>query len=138
MSNRLAIRSCAGWLLAPALFSMILTGCGGSPKPICAMTAFNVSPNTATISHAAVPPGNTQHFAAFETAATTGCAFPLSNLTTVTWTVSDPVNVSISNATADNGAATCHAATAGAVTVTGTAPAGNGANITNTASLTCN
>ncbi|HEX7285302.1 MAG TPA: hypothetical protein VF532_03930, partial [Candidatus Angelobacter sp.] len=58
---------------------------------------MNVSPGTATVNHAAAVPGNSQQFSAFQTSAPNGCAFALSNLQTVTWTVSDTVNASISN-----------------------------------------
>jgi hypothetical protein len=117
-----------------------MVGCGGksSTTPACKLTAINVSPATATISHTA-PPGNTQHFDAFTSAVTPGCVFTLGNLTTTTWSVSDTTNVSISNVhDATYGIATCKAATAGAATVTATVPVGDGTNVTNTASLTCN
>jgi len=132
-------------LRSPRLFMLAglflaLAGCGGKTNTVCKITGMSVSPNTATINHAAVAPGNMQQFDAFQTAAPAGCAFALSNLTTVTWTVSDPVNVSIGATSHDPnfGQATCKNATAGAVTVTGTAPAGDGTNISSTASLTCN
>jgi len=116
-----------------------LLGCGGKTATMCKITALNVSPATATVSHAAAPPANAQHFDAFQTAAAAGCAFALSNLTTATWTVSDPVNVNIGATFSDPafGTATCKNAMADAVTVTATVPAGDGTNASNTASLTC-
>ena len=121
-----------------AALLLTLAGCGGNH--VCKISTINVSPNSATINHAAAPPGNTQQFDAFQTSAPSGCAFAQSNLTTVTWTVSDPVNVSIGATSQDPnfGKATCKNATAGPVTVTGTVPAGDGTNVVNTASLTCN
>jgi len=127
---------CAAALLVLLVAAL---GCGGNSAPACKVTAINVSPASATISHTAPPPGNTQHFDAFEASATPGCAFALSNLTTATWSVSDTTNVSISNVhDATYGTATCKGATAGAATVTATVPAGDGTNVANTASLTCN
>lgn len=116
-----------------------LLGCGGKTTTMCKITAFGISPATATVSHTAPPPGNTQHFDAFESAATPGCVFAQSNLTTATWSISDTTNVSISNVhDATYGTATCKNATAGAVAVTATVPVGDGTNLSNTASLTCN
>jgi hypothetical protein len=119
---------------------LVLAACGGKSTIVCKINSINVSPATATVNHAAAPPGNTQQFDAFEASAPSGCVFLLSNLTTATWTVSDPVNVSIGATSQDPnfGKATCKAATAGAVTVTATVPAGDGTNVVNTASLTCN
>ena len=126
--------------LAPCFLFGVLLGCGGKSTTVCKITAFRVDPPTATVNHTAAPPGNTQHFDAFQTAAPAGCAFTLANLTTATWTVSDPVNVTIGATSQDPafGTATCKNATAGAVTVTAKVPAGDGTNLTNTASLTCN
>jgi hypothetical protein len=115
-------------------------GCGGNTTTTgCKILAINVSPATATADHAAAPPGNTQHFNAFIAKVPPGCSFITGNIFNAVWSVSDPVNVSISNAQdSTRGNATCKAATTGAVTVTATAPAGDGTNVTNTASLTCN
>jgi hypothetical protein len=116
-------------------------GCGRkSPITLaCKITAINVSPSSATISHTAPPPGNTQHFDAFASAVTPGCVVSQGNLTTGAWSVSDNINVNISNVQgATFGTATCNGATSGAVTVTATVPAGDGTSVSNTASLTCN
>ncbi|SRR5579859_1734290 len=133
-SRHSLIASIMGLLLPAALI-----GCGGKSAIICTINSISVSPATATVNHLAAPPGNTQQFSAFQASAPSGCSFQLSNLRTATWSVSDPVNVSISNVQ-DNtyGVATCKNATPGAVTVTATVPAGNGTNVTSTASLTCN
>jgi hypothetical protein len=123
------------------LLYLATVGCGG-PSPIilaCKITAVNVSPANATISHTAPPPGNTQHFDVFASAVTSGCVVSQSNLTNGTWSVSDNINVSISSVQGPTfGTATCNGPTSGPVTVTATVPAGDGTNVTNTASLTCN
>ncbi|MGZ4871800.1 MAG: hypothetical protein ACXV5R_05995 [Candidatus Angelobacter sp.] len=121
----------------------VLAGCGGksTTTPVCKLTAINVFPRTATIDHTAVAPANAQHFDAFAASATPvlGCFEALGSLQTATWSVSDTTNISISNVhDATFGTATCKAATSGAATVTATVPVGDGTNVTNTASLTCN
>ncbi|HEX7288756.1 MAG TPA: hypothetical protein VF532_21405, partial [Candidatus Angelobacter sp.] len=84
-------------------------------------------------------PGNSQQFSAFQTSAPNGCAFALSNLQTVTWTVSDTVNASISNThDVTFGVATCINAAASSITVTATTPPSNPVKVTATGSLTCN
>ena len=118
-------------------------GCGGksSSTPACKLLAINVSPASATINHSAVAPGNTQHFDAFASASTPalGCFEALGSLQTATWSVSDNINVSVSNIHDSTfGTATCKAATSGAATITATVPVGDGTSVSNTASLTCN
>jgi hypothetical protein len=122
-------------------FSPVVIGCGGSatPAPACFITGMNVFPKTATVDHTAASPGNTQHFDAFQSSAPSGCAFALSSLQTVTWTVSDTANASISNAhDATYGVATCVNAAASPITVIATTPASNPVEVTATATLTCN
>lgn len=137
------IRSSKGLFAGACLLYFASMGCGGkSPTTTtCKLTAIKVFPASATISHTAPPPGNTQHFDAFASAATPalGCFEALGNLQNATWSVSDSTNVSISNVhDATFGNATCTGATTGAATVTATVPVGDGTNVTNTASLTCN
>ena len=133
---------CGKLLFAGACLLYFATmGCGGkSPITLaCKITAINVFPASATISHTAPPPGNAQHFDAFASAVTPGCVVSQSNLTTAVWSVSDTTNISISNVQgATFGTATCNGATSGPATVTATVPAGDGTNVTNTASLACN
>lgn len=130
------MRKAANFFLV--FFCWALAGCGGSTKTVCKLTAINVFPQTATADHAAAVPGNQQQFAAFAASAAPGCAITLSNLTTATWSVSDPVAVSIGNVQGPNyGNATCLAATVSPVTVTATVPAGDGTTVSNTASLSC-
>jgi hypothetical protein len=121
------------------LVLLAAAGCGGSPQPQCFITGMNVGPSAATVNHAAAPPGNSQQFAAFETSAPNGCAFALSSLQTVTWSVSDTVNASISNShDATYGVATCINAAPSPITVTATTPPSNPVKVTATATLTCN
>jgi hypothetical protein len=128
--------------LLPALSTLgcfAISSCGGhTTTPSCKILAINVSPATATVDHAAASPGNTQHFDAFIAKVPPGCEFITGNIFDAAWSVSDPVNVSISNADPTRGTATCKAATAGAVTVTATKSQSDGTNVSNTASLTCN
>jgi predicted small lipoprotein YifL len=124
-----------------SLMLFVLAGCGGkSSGPLCKITAIKVFPTSATVDHTAAPPGNTIQFAAFVATGTPGCEFPLANLTTATWSTTDPTNVSIGATIQgpDYGKATCKGATAGAATVTAVVPASDGTNVSNTASLTCN
>jgi len=123
-------------------FSGLLAGCG-SQNPACGPgpPVLAVSPATATADHTAAAPGNQQQYTATSrpAAAGAGCATPdvIARLTP-TWTVSDTLHISISNASdATNGVATCLGPTIGAATVTATV--GSGATATKlTASLTCN
>jgi len=116
-----------------------LAGCGGSTNNRCFIGSITVSPGAAIADHTAAPPGNTQQFAAFAASVPQGCAIVQSNLTNVIWSVSDPVNVSIGSTPGpSNGLATCNAATAGTVTVTGTLNQTDFAPVKATATLTCN
>jgi hypothetical protein len=114
----------------------LLTFSWGSDKT-CQLVGLTVSPATATADHAAVPPANqVQFFAAAKVPK--GCSIiQCVNCFRQTWSVSDPVKVSISNNASDNGTATCLGATNGAVTVSATAPVGSNQTVTGTASLTC-
>ena len=119
-------------LLAAALLT---TGCGHQD---CRLIGLSVSPPGATADHTAAAPGNQAQFFASavvpDGCATTACV----NCSGQTWTVSDPLNVSISNNANDNGTATCLGTTNGAVTVTATVPAAAGSKqtVTKTAMLT--
>ena len=112
-----------------------------NPPSACFITGMNVFPTATTLNHNAAAPANSQHFDAFETSAPAGCNVTLASLQNVTWTVSDPVNVSISNShdqlNVNYGTATCVNAAASPITVTATAPS-NGSNVSATATLTCN
>jgi len=120
-------------------FCCALAGCGGrTSTTACKITGINVGPQNAVADHAAASPGNQQQFLAFQTSAPPGCAFQLSNLTTATWSVSDPVAVSISSVQGpDYGKATCMTTTATPVTVTATVPAGDGTNVIGTTTMSC-
>lgn len=120
-----------------------LTGCaGGSPN--CTPTySFEVSPLTGTASHSAAAPGNQLKFTGSQLSSyPSGCAEPAVAAATplgyYAWTVSDPLDVTISSAQdSTNGLATCVNATAGAVTVTATDVTSPTTTLTKTASLTC-
>jgi hypothetical protein len=116
-----------------------LLGCGGSTNNRCFIGSITVSPGSAIADHAAAPPGNMQQFVAFAGSVPQGCEVVQGNLTNVIWSVSDPVNVSIGSTPGPSfGTATCKAATAGAITVTGTLNQADFAPVKATATLTCN
>jgi hypothetical protein len=115
---------------------LIATACG---QQNCRLTGLTVGPPNATADHAAAAPGNQVKFFA-NAIVPKGCASAACvNCSGQIWTVSDAVNVSISNNAIDNGTAVCKGATNGAATITATVPAGNGSthNITGTAALIC-
>jgi hypothetical protein len=119
------------------LISAILVGSGCSQQT-CRLTGLSVTPTSATADHLAATPGNQVQFFANAVVpkgcATTACV----NCSGQTWTVSDTVNVSISNNPGTNGIATCLGTTNGAVTVTATAPVGTSSKtVAATATLTC-
>jgi hypothetical protein len=99
-------------------------GCGAA-SPNCTLTPeLGLSPASATANHAAAAPGNQQKFTADEgfTTAQAGCGVPqIVALVYPAWTVSDPLDVTISSAQDQtNGLAKCVNATAGPVTLTAT------------------
>jgi hypothetical protein len=119
------------------LVALAVASCGGSSTHDCNMTAVSISPASAVANHSAAAPGNQQRFTPGPVLPA-GCTPPPLPFGFATWSVSDPVNVSISNAKDQtNGVATCNGATAGAITVTATATSGNG-TVSGTATLTCN
>jgi hypothetical protein len=121
-------------LLAAAL---VLAGCGNHQD--CALTALTVAPPSASADHIAAAPGNQIQFFA-GASSSKGCALAACmNCWGQTWSVSDPVNVSISNGVNDNGTATCLGTTNGPVTITATTQvAGKSAHtLTATSTLTC-
>jgi hypothetical protein len=119
--------------------ALILTGCGNSNRD-CSLTALNVTPSSVSADHTAAAPGNQVHFYASPVVPGKSCSLAACvNCWGQTWTISDPINVSISNNGTDNGVATCMGVTNGAVAVTATAPASHGSarSVTGTATLTC-
>jgi hypothetical protein len=131
------MQTCASLVLL--LLASGLAGCGGTTTPKCGdIVQITVTPETATVDHTAAPPANSQQFRAFDVPPA-GCSPRISSLSSATWSVSDPVNVSVSNVVGPTyGVATCKAATAGAVTLTAVVPATAGGNVSATAALTCN
>jgi hypothetical protein len=113
------------------LFAML--GCGSS-DPNCLAAGIRVSPLTATADHTLVSPGNKASFYA-DPIPVRGCGYAqmIGSIRNATWSVSDAVNVTISNQNDSTyGVATCVNA-ASNVTVTATTPDGSKA----TATLTC-
>jgi len=130
--------------------AVALLSCGGTTvAPPCAAVAIEVHPTVGTADHMAAAPGDSVQFNAVELYTLNGtslsCPIPAAQLgvtDAATWTVSDAVNVRISNAAGTQGMATCVAATNGPVTVTATAPDNLDTKpsviLTGTATLTCN
>lgn len=126
-------------LLRSLVFYFVWAGGGAPGRDQCSpIPGVRVSPQIATVDHQAAPPGNSKKFSAFALASP-GCVAPMSTLVNVTWSVSDPTNVKISNARdATFGTATCLGPTSHA-TVTATLPASenDGQPLTATAALMC-
>ena len=121
-------------LISLALISTI--GCGGASSPDCGPTGLNVGPASATVNHAAAPPGNGQVFSAsFQPKNGPGCPAITAALVNSNWTASDP-SVQLSAPQGFQITATCTAALASPVTIT--AVPVSGGTFTGKASLTCN
>ena len=134
MSCALRILTC----VCVGLVLIVAVGCGGAPD--CGPVGVSVSPNTATADHTAAPPGNQQQFFAFNSfPIKQGCAaITAAILNNVTWSTSDPGDVSISNTQGSTyGVATCINAGSSPVTITATQSRQGGSAFTGTASLTC-
>jgi hypothetical protein len=132
-------------LLGSLIIAASLAGCGsGNSMQNCTVTSLTIAPPTATANHLAAPPGNEAFFSGLNNLTTLppGCVSPGAGAeprrVDLTWTSSDPVNVSVGNTPVDNGVATCNHATSGPVTITATGPNAINATISGTASLTCN
>jgi hypothetical protein len=103
---------------------------------------LTASPATATVDHAAVPPGNRQQFTVGEGETLSNssgvCAVPaVILLVHPVWTNPDPLDISISSTNdVTNGLALCKNATAGPVTLTATTGTGAAA-LTASVQLTC-
>ena len=111
-------------------------GCGGTSIPDCGPTGFSVGPSSATVNHAAAPPGNSQVFSAsFQSKVGPGCPAVTAALVNANWSASDP-SVQLSAPQAIQETATCTAALASPVTIT--AVPVSGGTFTGKASLTCN
>ena len=128
-------------LLLCAPLCVLLSSCGGDLG--CGMIGMTVLPANATAGHNAAPPGNAVQF--FAAPVNPGACPAPANIPVAllrpNWSVSDAVNVSISNTQdATNGTATCLNATAASVTVTATLPKSPTQNKTfvATAKLRCN
>jgi len=117
---------------------LVSVGCGDSQQN-CDLTALSISPSASTADHGVSSPGNQVQFFAGPVTKGQCVAGGCVNCSGQTWTVSDTVNVSISNDANDNGTATCLGATNGAVTITATAPVSSNSTktVSGTATLTC-
>jgi len=124
------------------------SSCGGysGNSSNCFINTLNVSPASGAADHNLAAPGNSQQFSAFVgQASSSGCTYMQSNLTNVTWSVSDTTNASIGNTMtgnpqADNfGLATCLHSANTPITVTDTLPssANSGHTAMGTATLSC-
>ena len=110
-------------------------GCAGSD---CNFESLNVTPPTATVSHTAAAPANSQTFSAsfqFKNNPGSGCVAETASLANSNWTVSDP-SVQLSSSPATMVTATCTAAVVSPVTIT--AIPTNGQLLTGRATLTWN
>jgi hypothetical protein len=121
----------------------LVSGCGADSNSIgeCSITVVvTVSPPSATVNHAAAPPGNQVQFVG--TAAPTapqGCPVPeWVAIDYATWTNPDPTDIQISSANdSTNGTAVCKAYTNGPVTLTGTFTQLVSSPVTKSVQLTC-
>jgi hypothetical protein len=112
----------------------------------CTLVGVNVSPPSAALDHADSNNNSQQFFAFSSVSGNCGTIAASAQTTTqssrrdVVWSVSDPVNVTVSNAQDDTfGKATCLNPTSGSVTVTATLPAsaGEGKTLVGRATLSC-
>lgn len=146
-AGRYGIKAGAGMFLLVALFS---TSCGYSKNGSssgCFLNTLNVMPTTASADHNMMSPGNSQQFVAFAgQSSMSGCLYAQSNLSSVTWSVSDPASVTIGNGGAMMGSpgdmpgmASCVRSTSSPVTITATLPPdqNSGHMASGTAMLTC-
>ncbi|MGZ4787687.1 MAG: hypothetical protein ACXVZX_04150 [Terriglobales bacterium] len=125
-------------LLASVFALLLLQGCGNFSG--CFYSNLGVTGSAESADHTSVPPGNTIVFLAFGSGTNTGCFSTQSNLTNVTWSVSDTENVRISNAKDQTyGVATCLQSTSGPVTVTATLPSdlNNGVTASGISTMSC-
>lgn len=121
-------------LLAGIVISSV--GCGGSTMPSCGAAGILISPPTATVNHAASPPGNSESFVASpKFPIIPGCPAITAAPINSNWSVSDP-SVHLSATQGTTITATCTAALTNPATVTATSA--DSQMLTGTAALTCN
>jgi hypothetical protein len=121
---------------------LLLSGCSGNPAMTCSLTVeVQVSPTTATVDHAAAPPGNQVQFVGYaRPTAPPGCAVPQwIAIDYATWSNPDPTDIQISSASdSTNGTAICKSPTNGPVPLTGTFTQLVSSPVTKTVQLACN
>ena len=126
------------------LFAILsaLCGCSGNPSVSCNLsTVISVAPTSATVDHAAAPPGNQVQFVGYaRPTAPPGCAIPAwVAIAYATWSNPDPTDIEISSADdSTNGTAVCKTPTDGSVTLTGTFGQPASGPITKSVQLACN
>ncbi|HET9364538.1 MAG TPA: hypothetical protein VFP71_06040, partial [Candidatus Angelobacter sp.] len=135
-ASRFFANSFLSKLLAGICLSLALPltiSCGGSD---CGVTGMVIGPASATVSHAAAAPANSQTFSAtFQFKSQNGCiGTATSALIVSNWTASDP-SVHLSASPSGQVTATCTAALANPVTIT--ASQVSGGTFTGKASLVC-
>lgn len=135
-ASRFFANSFLSKLLAGVCLSLALPltiSCGGSD---CGVTGINIGPSSATVSHTAAAPANSQSFnATVKFKNQNGCiGIATAALVISNWTASDP-SVHLSPSPASQVTATCTAALANPVTITATQASGG--TFTGQASLVC-
>lgn len=112
----------------------ITVGCGGG-SGTCTTVGINVGPQTATVSHTATAPGNSQVFSATEQlGGGSACPSTTGALINSNWTASDP-SVHLSASPTNQATATCTAAVSN---VSITATAADNTSLIGHATLNCN
>jgi len=107
--------------------ALVAAGCGNQN---CQMTGLSVIPTSASADHPLATPNNQIQFSATSVVPKGCSSVACVNCSGQTWTVSDPVNISISNGPGNNGMATCVGPTNAPVTVTAMAHASKRSVIT--------
>jgi len=125
-----------GLLVGLLIFLPFFLSCGDSQY--CSLRML-VDPGNASADHNAASPGNAAQFTASPTFPS-GCPIPPIPALTITWSVSDPSNVTLTSTPGSNQVtATCVNATSSTVTATGGVAADpSGSTIKGTAKLKCN
>lgn len=135
-------------LVFTAALALSSCGSGTTVAPNCATVVLTVQPANGSADHLATASSNSVQFNAVEQYASENpsqsCAIPnvvLGVTDAATWSVSDAVNVRISNAAGSQGMATCVGSTNRPVTITANAPENLDTMpskvLTATATLTC-
>lgn len=119
-------------LAGTLMFLPLFLSCGD--KKNCSLR-ITVDPASTTVDHTAAPPGNSAQFTALGSFPS-GCPLPPIPALKITWSVSDPADVTLTTNTPGGSqvTATCVNASGSSVTVTGSVSS----DIKGTAKLKCN